>query len=253
MNVNYREIVTQNIAVIQRLRNNFEALLVDKDVVDPNKLSGKLDKRKLFRGGFSDRLFQEEYTINSEGISAAILMDESGSMGDVNTKGGKANICRQIAIILIEVLLGIKNVELEVYSFTGDGAKNDMQYLYGAAVPHKCSVMNYNPGSSNYDHIALWQTFKLLHEYTKNNKKLIFIISDGQPCGHGYGGTSALDLVKNQVTTIQSKGVPVIQIAIDNATTSDQMYTNWVFFKDYRTLTVDFIKLFNVVVRKSLM
>lgn len=252
LNVEYQEIVRDSTLVIQRLRNNFEALLFDRDIKDPNKLNGQLDKRNLFRGAFSERLFQESYTVNVQGISAAILIDESGSMGDVNTKNSKANIARQVAIILIEVVLGLKDIELEVYSFTGSSARNDMKYLYGKALPHKCSVMNYNPGSSNYDHIALWQTFKLLQEYTKNPKKIIFIISDGQPCGHNYGGTSALGLVKKQVDTIQSKGVPVIQIAIDNATTSDQMYTNWVYFKDHRSLTTDFVNLFNLVVRKML-
>ena len=252
LNVEYQEIVRENTLVIQRLRNNFEALLFDRDIKDPNKLHGQLDKRNLFRGAFSDRLFQDNYTVNVQGISAAILIDESGSMGDVNTKNSKANIARQVAITLIEVVLGLKDIELEVYSFTGSSSRNDMKYLYGKALPHKCSVMNYNPGSSNYDHIALWQTYKLLQEYTKNPKKIIFIISDGQPCGHMYGGTSALDLVKNQVEVIQSKGVPVIQIAIDNATTSEQMYTNWVYFKDHRSLTTDFINLFNLVVSKML-
>ena len=251
MNVLYRELVDKDRNVISKLRNMFVARLQTKEFTDPQKLRGQIDKRGLFRGGFTETIFKQNFEVKSEGIAVAILLDESGSMGNVNSEGSKAYNCRRAALILQQVFSGIRDVELEMYSFTGN-RENLITYLYGSQLPHKCAIMKYDPGEQNYDHVALWQANLLLRKYTKNKNKLLFIISDGQPCGHGYGDMSAIRLVKAEVDKIQSHGIQVIQLAIEGSTASEQMYTNWVEFKDTNTLTTDFVRLFNLVIRKYL-
>lgn len=251
LNAAYRELVQQDANIISKLRNMFTARLMTKTFTDPQKLTGKLDKRSLYRGGYADNIFKQDFNIKSSGVAVGILLDESGSMGNVDHVNGKAYNCRRAGLILQQVFSGIQDVELEVYSFTGNRS-NRITYLYGSQLPYKCSLMNYRPGESNYDHVALWQTHLLLNKFTRNQNKMIFIVSDGQPCGHQYGDMSAMRLVKREVEKIQSFGTQVIQLAIDDNVNSEKMYTNWVEFKDPSTLTSDFIRLVNLVIRKYL-
>lgn len=146
-------------------------------------------------------------------LSVAILIDESGSMS-----GQKIRMARIAAIQLFEFCTEL-NVPLAVFGHTADegGYKviiNSYSYFNDNSPDAKYKLLNIRSRSNNRDGAALrYVAEHLLKQPTE--KKLLFVVSDGQPAASGYNGSEAFKDVAQAVHHYEKKGIRTIAAAID--------------------------------------
>jgi nitric oxide reductase activation protein len=130
-------------------------------------------------------------------------------------------------------------VELEVYSYSSyDGDNHNLlKYLYGKDNKNIKSIGAYYYGHQNYDHAAIEVAGKLFKKNTTHEKKVMIVISDGNPCGNGYGGSLAKQAVQKEVRKLEQEGMFVMQIAITDHVDSNEMFKHWLKFTDMPNLT----------------
>lgn len=174
---------------------------------------GHIDRRALHKANYSPRIFHKKDTQIFEGLSLGILLDESGSM----SSSDKQNRARELAVMVLEATRKIRGVELEVYSFSsreGNKADGYVRVLYGSGNRHnKYGIGTYQANSENYDHAAIRDAGKYFMANTTKKKKLFVVVSDGLPCGAGYGGRSANQATKHEVNKLRKK-MPVVAVDI---------------------------------------
>jgi nitric oxide reductase activation protein len=65
---------------------------------------------------------------------------------------------------------------------------------------------------NNRDGLAIAYAGDYLHQHSKSDKKLLIVLSDGQPYAANYGGHQAIHDVKKQVQDLKEKGISTIGI-----------------------------------------
>lgn len=176
------------------------------------QMEGHLDRRALHRANYSPRIFYNKDVELFEGFSLGILLDESGSMNSSD----KQNRARELAVMVQEAVCKIKGIELEVYSFSSRNNREDgyVRVLYGAKQRDKFGIGTYQANSENYDHAAIRDAGKFFLANTTKSNRLFIVVSDGMPCGTGYGGRSANQATKHEVDKLR-KSVPVFAVDIE--------------------------------------
>ena len=213
--------------------------------------SGLLDTNKLaeaYQGVPQVYVRQGKVTTNK--TTVAILVDESGSMG----YNRKSEIARDAVILLNEALSGIPGVDLYIYGHTADvtfsGSTDMIIYREGnkSVQESSYSLSEIKARYENRDGVAITEVHKRVRKFT-SSPVLLFIISDGEPAAHGYGGMSAREDVKKRVEEAERDGFTVVQITIDNVHGSKDMFKNVVDLK--KDLSA-FPKLLSGVIKKAI-
>jgi len=262
---------------INRMKKVFSYRTGSRNFNITEQPNGRIDRRKLHmikeaqlkhraNPGLKKRalrICKQEVTKSARGLSVGILLDESGSMGSCYdnpsmSSMGKAEYAMCIGVLLHECLVGLPSIEHEIYSHTTGGwgrggGDNDTMftYLYGKNNPHKHSIAAYDPGSGNYDYVAINCARHEMKKFCNPKfEKLLIVVSDGEPCGH-FGGMSATDATKLSVDQCRKDGFHVLQIAIDGVRNSDKMYgkENVVHFEDLPNLIVNMRKFMARLIR----
>jgi hypothetical protein len=197
------------------------------------KKSGKVAGRNLYRlgikdgGGFAERVFRQKEQNNILDDAVSILCDFSGSMGDEKVVHASYS-----AILLNEVLQRL-NVNHEILGFTY-GGRTPYHYIFkpfGAKVTRERLTHYFAQGASNMSSNAdgesiLWAYHRLIQQ--PNPRKLLIVLSDGQPAG---GGSGIVSFTKKTIEEIErQKLIEIYGIGImdDNV---QNFYTNWAVIK----------------------
>jgi nitric oxide reductase activation protein len=73
----------------------------------------------------------------------------------------------------------------------------------------------------NHDSYAILHTANIFNrDYLDYDRKILFVISDGEPAGSGYGGLPARKHMLNVSQACSKKGIEVYGVGIDNAFTN---------------------------------
>lgn len=153
---------------------------------------GKPDRRFIHRAMMDDtRIFKKlEKRVNAP-LDVVILIDESGSMSD----SGKYKRAREVAILIHEALLGIKNINYWCYGHTtggwsGESADVIMSIYHEGPVKDvadKYKLMHIRADSGNCDGRAILESAGRVKRRISPDRNVLFIlISDGAPtesCG----------------------------------------------------------------------
>lgn len=144
-------------------------------------------------------------------LSVLILVDESGSM-----MNGKIEVARATAIAIYEMcrdldvnyaVFGHKahsyQVELNCYCYFGE-KKDSAKYR----------LMKMDAAGANRDGAALRYCSELLKKQ-ESDRKLLLVISDGQPSAFGYSGTAAEADIRAVLKDYERFGIKYIAAAID--------------------------------------
>lgn len=195
---------------------------------------GSLYKLGFYKFGFTDpNVFEEEAIISLPDIAICLLVDESGSMGHGHERYTHS---RKLAVVLANALASIKGVKLAVLGHTAQGFAQGHTLAQGLALHHyytpknPCmqSLSKIYAFSQNLDGFAIAKTARYMLEwYPGVSKKMLIVISDGQPHGEGYSGPSALEHVGRVVRATRRSGISVIGIGVDDAFSEEvgkQMY-----------------------------
>lgn len=184
--------------------------------------TGDLDEGSLYKLFLRDDRVMSRLEVKARKcVAVGLLVDESGSMGN-NDRQAKA---RDVAITLYEALRQVQGVELSIYGHTTTAAASDCrsvlhlkQYIRPGCEPRPASLMRIRKGYENLDSWAVLAVARrMLMDHPRQDRRLLFVISDGVPGGYRYGGKPAMDHMLRVVATCDTRGIEVYGIGVDNA------------------------------------
>ena len=179
--------------------------------------------RKLSRILTDNKIFAEPVRMSSyKPMEVVILVDASGSMRQEGSSSSKSRIdkaCRAAlgaATSLVEA-----RCEVAVYAHTGDIHTRNEVVIYGLKnfnePIHVLSnrmgwMMSKEPLSENRDGYAISYIAKKFSRSPR--RKLMIVISDGEPAATNYHGESANLHTKQEVQKVRRMGIDVLSISI---------------------------------------
>lgn len=202
--------------------------------------SGTLDDEELYRWGMGDyRVFSERVVESKPDVFMGLLIDGSGSM-----YGQKLQTAQKLAQLFCWALHDQEGIETRAWYHTGDlddSNASEVFRIWERGDPlSRLGLINTLEHSDNYDGVAISYVVKQIMEQEQPQKCLI-VLSDGLPSGSGYGGQPAANHVRSVVRWAASRGVQVVQVAIDShLVPADQAALfgegNWLPYKDTASL-----------------
>lgn len=193
---------------------------------------GDIDEDELYSIGYSNNLFYTEEPKAGFSFDLGILIDESGSMAGIK----KTNAI----IAALGCILGAKDnahVNLFVYGHSnsrhrdlGEGVELYEYFNKKRGVSDWKNIFAVGAAGGNADGYAIAKMGEIMIEDSAGKNKILIVISDGYPAAKDYGGPSAEAHVKSVVDMLDSKGIEIVQICIDNIHSSPKMFKNYIPF-----------------------
>jgi cobalamin biosynthesis protein CobT len=221
-----RRSLRREIAVV---RSALSFLAVSMGAPSYGHQTGEVDDASLFKLRLDDdRIMQQSDSMSAPTIAVCVLIDESGSMW-AQTRSGRArvHVARDVALTLVEGLKEVPGMSVSIYGHSAEmyDGKGEKQYgvllyrYYTPSMPHAEKLIHAEARSQNLDGFAIQHAANLFAvEHRFSERKIMFVVSDGYPAGHGYGGSLARGHMKRVSDSCQNQlGVEVYGIGIDNA------------------------------------
>ena len=139
---------------------------------------------------------------------------------------------RKVAITLTEALKSIDGISLSVYghSTTNEGHR-EVVNMFEYVSPRQTDTSKLAQIASrnnNLDSYAMMHVADFVaRDYADHERKIVFVISDGQPAGQGYGSTLAHNHMKSVCEHNLKRGVEIYGIGVAkayNKALGDKMY-----------------------------
>lgn len=212
----YDAVKAQNRAQITTMSNQMKRLLKDpQGKWERATKKGRIDSRRLSYSQTSNRVFRKRNEESDAEVNALILIDASGSMS-----GHRAQMASESAVVLTEVMDSI-GWNVEVVDFHSSFSDTTIRVRKPMHSPinqfSKSAIAMPFSGSSNGDGYAVEWCLNRLMQF--KGKKVLFVISDGQPSGaHPEDMNEHDHLLK--VVAEAPKEVGLFSIGIDGMDTS---------------------------------
>ena len=217
-----------------------------------NQKRGRIDKRRLHRIPMGlDDLFKAVSVKQDKPLDICILVDESGSMGYNCMKDA-----RNSAIAIKEALSDNSQLDLWVFGHSADEIKEgqtEMIEYHSPSTHHKSITMG--DMKSRYENrdgnAILASAIKIENESENNGKKLMIVLSDGQPSANLYRGEKAISHTRDSVKYVEKQGWEVIQVGFGQCTDEvmSKMFTNYVRVDDTSNLGNKLSKIIRKVLK----
>jgi hypothetical protein len=234
----YSKMVTELRSVITAVKNSL--IFRNNDTTEPTfaHRTGDIDDNSLHKLAFKDdRIMMRREEINKKKIAICLLVDESGSMSeDLELPCGASSMryeeARKVAITLTEALKSIDGISLSVYghSTTNEGHR-EVVNMFEYVSPRQTDTSKLAQIASrnnNLDSYAMMHVADFVaRDYADHERKIVFVISDGQPAGQGYGSTLAHNHMKSVCEHNLKRGVEIYGIGVAkayNKALGDKMY-----------------------------
>jgi len=229
-NSQFNSLLKKHSSVIRSIRNSLSFRNNSMRMPSYGHRSGDIDENALFKIKMNDdRIMLRSDTISEKKIALCLLVDESGSMG-----GERVRNARDVAITLASALGGVGGITTSVYGHTAeeDVSGCTIREYFTPRNPNLSSCMGMQGRMENHDGFAIQHTANAFYrDYGTYDRKIMFVISDGQPAGTFYGGSTARKHMKKVSDACRSKlGVEVYGIGIDNA--YENKYGNEMYGQD---------------------
>ena len=176
--------------------------------------NGEMDDEELYRFGLGDdRLFTQRVVDVAPDTLLGLLVDMSGSM-----VGSNLETAQRLAQLFLWATHDMEGVTTHVWGHTGDmlSSGSDIYQLWEPGDPQsRLGLISTITHGNNYDGYAIaWCADWMRNE--EQPQKILIVLSDGYPQGHGYGGDTAERHMRDVCRWAAQEGVGVIQIAIDS-------------------------------------
>lgn len=155
----------------------------------------------------------------------------------------KMRDAREVCIMLAEGLKSYKSIKKLVYGHSGQETNSTdcimIPYLTAKDdFTHRLSICKAR--RQNIDGLAIDYVSKRIQELKTDGKKILIVVSDGQPWGDGYSGMQAIKHTRKCVDKARSEGVKVFGVGIQSAFApeiGDMLYGrgNYVILEDTKS------------------
>lgn len=205
---NHRDIIVLGDAAAKKIKR---FVIDDASMVPTASYSGKKFKpAKVYKPvpKYFEKIHREP---GSPTCAIYIVGDQSGSMGGVRIEAVKATF-----LLLCEIAQRIKQFRFGAF---GHHASGFSVYIDNYILPDeniaeaKYKIMHLYTSGCNRDGAALRYVADLLKD-EQVDRKLLIMISDGQPNAGGYGGTAAEEDIQDAVAEYERFGIHTIAAAI---------------------------------------
>jgi nitric oxide reductase activation protein len=134
----------------------------------------------------------------------------------------------------------MRTVDLYIYGHTADvnvpGTTQIFRY-YAPCRRRRFSLGSIKARADNRDGVALEAIGReVLKKAGRAEEIIMFVLSDGIPAAHNYGGTEAIDHTRKAVQRLQRAGIKIIQIAIPPHGEPQKMFDHYLVFSDLGSL-----------------
>jgi len=203
--------------------------------------SGKLHLGSIYKVAMdSDKVFYRNSSHRSDKIAVNLLIDQSGSMS-----GNKIQDAAEVGYILAKLCKGVSGLDLSVTGFSAQEGSAEgkvlgvptfneltLRQIYDETKPgiqDLHNILKITHHANNTDGFAIWHASKHL-AYTREDykRRIMVVISDGQPNANGYGYESAFQHVNLCRKDARARfGVEVYAIGVAGAypqSLGDTMY-----------------------------
>jgi len=201
----------------------------DSSVEDYGHENGAIDENSLHKLAYNDYRIYSEKTIKSKkNIAICLLVDESGSMMD----RCRINLAKEVAFVLSEAMKSVSGLKVCIYGHTAQTENNediDITCYKTFDQQDTSSIFEMNAKQQNLDgHAIKYVAKKFAEDSFSFDKRIMFIISDGEPEGYGYSSDPAIKHTGSVCEFCRKKmSIDIIGIGIDNAfstTTAEKLY-----------------------------
>lgn len=148
-------------------------------------------KYNIHRGsiGTSVKIFDKfKEKSNKKNVEVMLLIDHSGSMYWID-KIEQA----QIAATIFAESLAKLNVPFYILGFSADINNSDVYHshyvTWDNSFVRRSSIANFEANGNNFDGYSIRYATELLNQHQSNAKKILIILSDGQPAASAYDTT----------------------------------------------------------------
>jgi hypothetical protein len=168
----------------------------------------------------------------------------------------KCEIAKKIAIMFNEALKTIDDLELFIYGF--DSKFSDNLYIYKENnINNDASLTNIRGRCANADYVSIMDSAQRVRKHT-DSKCLFIVLSDGLPCESydtkwvNQAGGNAVAETKWAVDKISSMGFVPMQIGIGTKYKTNEMFKDWVQFKNFNQMTNNIVRLIRTRIQRLL-
>jgi len=239
----YQILKKQNEVLIKNLVNEIKVALETRKAYDLHSLNrGRLHSGSLWKLAVPDPTVFSRRVIPGDipELAVYILVDLSGSMSEQNTYPGPTRIqsVKNATCVLSEAMRELKII----HAVTGFNSLHPITYHYPAVTwedTDSVKIASFRSTHSNRDGFSIRVAANEL-SYRQEPKKILFILSDGQPADYGgYVNNLAWNDVKQAVFETKQKGIKVISLFFGEeclVSTFKFMYDTPVFVPDLTVL-----------------
>lgn len=254
----YQLVCKEYAPVISAYRNMFGSFLISTARCRTLKTyEGKFNHRDVARiaTSLNPRMFTRTEEGRQFGYDVSLLMDCSGSMSGFPLKGrsdSRMVKAYETLVILTEALYGLSDINLEILAFTADTRYEPGMYsaysdscnnqlfilksftsLSVGALPFFPSYhLQYDLSCNNFDIGAIKLASIRLRQMPSSNKKLLMVLSDGQPASEISHSDELLKAYVKELSHVH----PVLGIGLENPDI-EQYYPGGVNINDLTELS----------------
>lgn len=224
------------------------------DSVSRGKYEGDLDVSNIYRISTDLGVFKKETIGDKSRVRFAILVDESGSMGEQKMQQAIIG-CWMIASAAqkLKIPFCVYGHDESFYGGCNFRLRKYIDFKESHKKPVIKRLFTMEAHDNNRDGLAIFHTCRELVRNSKPKEELYFIIiSDGQPAAIDYGGSEAITDMQQTMNTFKKLyNVHSIGIGLGNFDFSRirQIYENSVCVKNPNELPDEMFKIFKRIVK----
>ena len=198
----YADLVSDMSGGITSLANQLSRILKNRQEEKMYKQNGKVSIKRLYCGRVTSRVFTKRRLPDATEMAVAVAVDMSGSMS-----GAKIAVAQKTAIALAEVF-GKLGIPLYLFGFSADMNGFDVSHFHFINWSNKKSdrlrLLGIKACVDNFDGYSIRYATELLRRKDAE-KKLLLVISDGNPAAMAYryaNGIQDVQLAVNEANRV---------------------------------------------------
>lgn len=221
----YNTFIARSRRAINSIKDCFRFHNTEVGIYSYGMTTGGIDENSMFKVymGESERLYERKDVLARKKWLVTVLIDQSGSMGDISqsASGGYTNRqeqASQLAIIFGEALKSLHDLDFSIYGFSTANSEIDTFIYKDKDVSKMEALINAEPhqGTGIGFHIAHVGD-KMISQYGEYENKILFVVTDGEPNCTPTPTMDGYQHTKHCCELLRKRGIHVYGIGVANA------------------------------------